>query len=51
MHSHGYKVTTSEDDLLHAIKKLSVKKHNNVVKVIEFLSVIKTGGENISFLS
>ena len=37
MHDLGYKVTSSEDDLLQAIKKLAVKKHNNVVKVIEFL--------------
>ena len=51
MHGLGYKVTSSEDDLLQAIKKLAVKKHNNVVKVIEFLSVIQTEGENISSLS
>ena len=51
MHDLGYKVTSSEDDLLQAIKKLAVKKHNNVVKVIEFLSVIQTEGENISSLS
>ena len=51
MHDLGYKVTSSEDDLLQAIKKLAVRKHNNVVKVIEFLSVIQTEGENISSLS
>ena len=51
MHDLGYKVTSSEDDLLQAIKKLAVKKHNNVVKVIEFLSVLQSEGENISSLS
>ena len=51
MHDLGYKVKSSEDDLLQAIKKLAVKKHNNVVKVIEFLSVTQTEGENISSLS
>ena len=51
MHDLGYKVKSSEDDLLQAIKKLTVKKHNNVVKVIEFLSVTQSEGENISSLS
>ena len=47
----GYKVVSSEVELLQAIKKLAVKKHNNVVKVIEFLSVTQTEGEKISSLS
>ena len=51
MQDLGYKVKSSEDELLQAIKKLVVKKHNNVVKVIEFLSVSQSEGENISSLS
>ena len=51
MHDLGYKVVSSEVELLQAIKKLAVKKHNNVVKVIEFLSVSQTEGEKISSLS
>merc|ERR1712002_555699 len=51
MHDLGYKVKSSENDLLQAIKKLAVKKHNNVVKVIEFLSVTQLEGENIASLS
>ena len=36
LHDLGYRVVSSEVELLQAIKKLAVKKHNNVVKVIEF---------------
>ena len=51
MHDLGYRVVFSEVELLQAIKKLAVKKHNNVVKVIEFLAVSQTEGEKISSLS
>merc|ERR1712112_253437 len=51
MHDLGYKVRSSENELLQAIKKLAVRKHNNVVKVIEFLSVKQLEGENIASLS
>merc|ERR1711989_125743 len=51
MHDLGYRVVSSEVKLLQAIKKLAVKKHNNVVKVIEFLAVSQTEGEKISSLS
>ena len=39
LHDLGYRVESSEAELLQAIKKLAVKRHNNVVKVIEFLAV------------
>ena len=51
MHDLGYRVVSSEVELLQAIKKLAVKKHNNVVKVIEFLAVSQTEGEKVSSLS
>merc|ERR1712002_3145 len=51
MHDLGYKVRSSENELLQAIKKLAVRKHNNVVKVIEFLSVTQLEGESIASLS
>ena len=51
LHDLGYRVVSSEVELLQAIKKLAVKKHNNVVKVIEFLAVTQTEGEKVSSLS
>merc|ERR1712041_1357 len=51
LHDLGYRVVSSEVELLQAIKKLAVKKHNNVVKVIEFLAVTQTEEEKISSLS
>merc|ERR1712120_111176 len=51
LHDLGYRVVSSEVELLQAIKKLAVKKHNNVVKVIEFLAVSQTEGEKVSSLS
>merc|ERR1712177_180033 len=51
LHDLGYRVVSSEVELLQAIKKLAVKKHNNVVKVIEFLVVTQTEGEKVSSLS
>ena len=51
MHDLGRRAMSSEAELLQAIKKLAVKKHNNVVKVIEFLAVSQTEGEKVSSLS
>ena len=51
LHDLGYRVVSSEVELLNAIKKLAVKKHNNVVKVIEFLAITQTEEEKISSLS
>ena len=51
MHDLGYKVKSSENELLQAIKKLAVKKHNNVVKVIEFLSVTQLETDRSQTLS
>ena len=51
MHDLGRRDMSSEAELLQAIKKLAVKKHNNVVKVIEFLAVSQTEGEKVSSLS
>ena len=51
MHDLGRRAVSSEAELLQAIKKLAVKKHNNVVKVIEFLAVSQTEGEKVSSLS
>ena len=47
MHDLGQRVVSSEVELLQAIKKLAVNKHNNVVKVIKVLVVTQTEGEKI----